>query len=64
MGVKGDGDYSASNPALAFSNKSDNFLITWQGDDDRSSMVDNEIEIFGQRYVTNLPLFLPLTINR
>jgi len=64
MGPKRNGEYSASNPALAFSNESGNFLITWQGGDDRLSMVENEIEIFGQRYATNLPLFLPLTINK
>ena len=46
MGIKGDGDYSASSPAIAFSTKSNNFLITWQGDDDRPSMVDDEVAKF------------------
>jgi len=64
MGPEGDGDYSASSPALAFSNKSKNFLITWQGNDDRPSLEKNEIEIFGQRYEINLALFLPLVVKK
>ncbi|MBX3697766.1 MAG: hypothetical protein KF811_08145 [Dokdonella sp.] len=49
MGTDGDANSSASNPALAYSATSNEFLVVWQGDEGLAPLVDNEFEIFGQR---------------
>ena len=49
MGTDGDANSSASNPALAYSTTSNEFLVVWQGDEAVPPLVDNEFEIFGQR---------------
>jgi len=49
MGPAGDGDYDASEPALAYSSTSNEVLVVWRADDDTGPLVDNEFEIFGQR---------------
>lgn len=63
MGPVGDNDYMASNPSVAYSNMHSNFLVIWHGDDNIAPLVNDEIEIFGQRYSVRLPVFLPLVFK-
>jgi len=41
--------YNAYNPAVAYNSADNQYLVVWEGDDDTSSLVDNEFEIYGQR---------------
>jgi hypothetical protein len=50
--------YQADKPAIAYSPTSDSFLIVWQGDDETITTVDNEFEIFGQRYQAGLSCYV------
>lgn len=45
MGVDGDPDFGADNPAVAYNSADDQFLVVWAGDD----AVNGELEIFGRR---------------
>ncbi|GEM_PF-926864 len=49
MGTDGDEDFDAFNPAVAYNGTNNEYLVVWQGDDDAGSLVDNEVEIYGQR---------------
>jgi hypothetical protein len=49
MGPDGDPDYSAYNPAIAYDDQYNSYLVVWSGDDDTGSLADDEFEIFGQR---------------
>lgn len=49
MGPDGDPAYTAQSPAVAYSPGENNYLVAWHGDDDTGGLVDNELEIFGQR---------------
>ena len=49
MGPNGDVDFSADNPAVAHNPTSNQYLVAWEGDDDRGPLVDNEREIYVQR---------------
>ena len=49
MGVDGDIDFDAGNPAVAFNSINDEYLVVWEGDDNIGTLVDGEAEIFGQR---------------
>jgi len=49
MGPDGDPDYDAGDPAMAYNSQADEYLVVWYGDDDSGGLVDNELEIFGQR---------------
>jgi len=48
MGPSGDISYQATEPAIAYSSRSNEYLVVWQGEDDTSPLVDGESEIFGQ----------------
>ena len=48
MGPVGDGNYDAQNPSASFDPFLNYYLVSWQGDDNLPSLIDNEIEIFGQ----------------
>jgi hypothetical protein len=51
MGPDGNTDYDARYPAVAYkSTYNDEYLVVWEGDDDTAPLVDNEAEIFGQRF--------------
>lgn len=63
MGPDGNEFFDAAMSSVAFSNTDNNFLIVWGGDDDTAPLVNNEHEIFGQRYAPLLPVFLPLAIK-
>lgn len=41
--------YSATRPDIAYDALTKQFLIVWQGDDNTAPLVNNELEIFGQR---------------
>jgi hypothetical protein len=45
MGLDGDADYDARDPAVAYNSQRNEYLVVWWGDD----VVDYEYEIFGQR---------------
>ncbi|MCB0153511.1 MAG: hypothetical protein KDF65_01850, partial [Anaerolineae bacterium] len=49
MGPNGNSSYGAADPAVAFNSTANEYLVVWMGDDNSGSLVDNEIEIFGQR---------------
>jgi uncharacterized repeat protein (TIGR01451 family) len=55
MGPDNDTTYGAFYPHLAANSSSAEYLIVWQGDDDAAPLVDNENEIFGQRYGIPFP---------
>ncbi|MDT7833232.1 YDG domain-containing protein, partial [Flavobacteriaceae bacterium S356] len=41
--------YSAFNPEIAYNSTNNEYLVVWQADDNGAPVVDNEVEIFGQR---------------
>jgi LPXTG-site transpeptidase (sortase) family protein len=49
MGPDGDGSYDAQAPSLAYNSTNNEYLVVWEGDDNTAPLVDNELEIFGQR---------------
>jgi hypothetical protein len=49
MGPNGDTDYDAYRPAVAYNSTGNEYLVVWYGDDDTDDLVDDELEIFGQR---------------
>jgi hypothetical protein len=49
MGPNGDPNYDAFEPAAAYDSAANEYLVVWRGDDDTGTLVDNELEIFGQR---------------
>ena len=50
MGLDFDSQFDANNPAVTYNPMTNEFLVVWQGDDNTPPLVDNEYEIFGQRY--------------
>ncbi len=50
MGPDNDNTYNAYYPDVAANSSNAEYLIVWQGDDDAAPLVDNEVEIYGQRY--------------
>jgi hypothetical protein len=48
-GPDGDTSYSANFPSVAYNSAVNRFLMTSYSDDDSPPLVDNELEIFGQR---------------
>jgi hypothetical protein len=48
-GPQGDPSFAARQPAVAWSGTRDEYLVVWHGDDNVGGLVDNELEIFGQR---------------
>ena len=48
MGGVGNTTYGAGEPAVAYNPDLNQYLVVWQGDDDTSTLADNELEIFGQ----------------
>jgi hypothetical protein len=53
MGGNGDANYDAIRPAVTYNSTNNQYLVVWQGDDNTAPLVDNEIEIFGQRLTNN-----------
>lgn len=48
-GPDGDAGYRAYSPDVSYDTSSNEYLVVWLGDDDVGGLVDNELEIFGQR---------------
>jgi len=49
LGPDGDVNYGAAHPAVAYNGQANEYLVVWSGDDNTLPLVDNELEIFGQR---------------
>jgi hypothetical protein len=49
MGPNGDANYRAFSPSVAFNSTNNEFLVVWYGDDNTGPLVNDELEIFGQR---------------
>ncbi|MBI4748121.1 MAG: hypothetical protein HY774_06500 [Acidobacteria bacterium] len=49
MGPNGNANFDAFTPSVAYNSTNNEYLVTWQGDDDTAPLVDEEFEIFGQR---------------
>jgi hypothetical protein len=49
MGPNADAAYAAFYPAVAYDGTAGEYLVTWYGDDDGGSLVDEEFEIYGQQ---------------
>ena len=45
----GDHDYDAKNASVTLNTTDNEYLVVWEGDDDTSSLNNNEFEIYGQR---------------
>jgi hypothetical protein len=63
MGPDGDTAYAARNPAAAYNSTNSEYLVVWQGDDNTPPLVDNEVEIFGQRFSALFRIYLPLVLR-
>lgn len=63
MGGIGDANYGAFEPAVAWNNTDNKFLIVWYGDDSGSGLTDDEFEIYGQLFAPPLELFLPFIVR-
>jgi cysteine-rich repeat protein len=49
MGPNGDTAYAAIVAAVAYNSQHNEYLVVWEGDDNLVPLVDEELEIFGQR---------------
>jgi len=49
MGPDGNANYDAYRPAVAYNRADNEYLVVWYGDDDTGGLVDEELEIHGQR---------------
>jgi len=49
MGPNGDTDYAAIVASVAYNSQHNEYLVVWEGDDNTVPLVDEELEIFGQR---------------
>ena len=49
MGPDGDPGFYAFEPAVVYNEVNHEYLVVWIGDDNTAGMVDNELEVFGQR---------------
>ncbi|MBN2148996.1 MAG: hypothetical protein JW726_16545 [Anaerolineales bacterium] len=49
MGPNSDPAYDAWVPAVAYNSTENEYLVVWHGDDNTAPLVDDELEIFGQR---------------
>ncbi|MFK7936545.1 MAG: hypothetical protein AB8G22_23725, partial [Saprospiraceae bacterium] len=49
MGTDGNIDFDAANPDVVYNATLNEYLIVWNGDDNTSPLVEDEVEIFGQR---------------
>ncbi|MCC6953814.1 MAG: hypothetical protein IT290_06825 [Deltaproteobacteria bacterium] len=49
MGPDGNASFDAQVPRVVWNSVNNEYLVTWQGDDNTGLLVDDEFEIFGQR---------------
>jgi hypothetical protein len=50
MGQDGDVNFAAFRPAVVWNDFANEYLVVWEGDDDTGALVDDEFEIYGQRF--------------
>ena len=48
-GPDGNDAFDATQPSVAYNERTNEFLVVWSADDNTAPLVDNEFEIFGQR---------------
>lgn len=60
MGGIGDTAFDAFDPKVVYNGFDQEYLVIWSSDDNEGSLVDNEIEIFGQRLIGN---FIPVELT-
>ncbi len=66
MGPDDDTRYDAFSPAVACNSAGNEYLVVWHGDDDTPPLVDEEMEIFAQRYQLerdSYEIYLPLVLR-
>jgi hypothetical protein len=66
MGPEADFDYDALSPAVAGNGAGNEYLVVWHGDDDRPPLVNDEYEIFAQRYQLEqvfFRIYVPLVLK-
>ena len=49
MGPDGSASFSAKSPSVAYNPTANEYLVVWQGNDNIAPLLDDEVEIFGQR---------------
>jgi hypothetical protein len=49
MGPDGNTSYEAVMPALAYNSTNNEYLVVWHGDDKTPTLMEGELEVFGQR---------------
>ncbi len=49
MGTDGNADFDVAAVDIAYNSTDNEYLVVWSGDDNSGSLVDGELEIFGQR---------------
>src|SRR5262249_7341654 len=49
MGPDGDNNFDAGDPAVAYNEATNRYVVVWAGDNNVGDLDDNEFEIFGQR---------------
>ena len=59
MGPDGDPAYGADRPAMAVASERHTGLAVWQGDDNAGTLVEGEVEVFGQLFALDLPPYGP-----
>jgi hypothetical protein len=59
MGPAGDPNFDAFDPAVAYNPTNNEYLVVWRGDDNTPPLVNDEFEIFGQRFAPVEPTPTP-----
>ncbi|MEW6582651.1 MAG: hypothetical protein AB1416_07820, partial [Actinomycetota bacterium] len=49
MGPDGSTSFAATDPAVTYNGRANQYLVVWAGDDNTAPLVDGEVEVFGQR---------------
>jgi hypothetical protein len=62
MGPDGDTAFGAREPKLPHNPRADDYLVVWEGDDDTGTLVDDEVEIFGQLIYVPEPASWPMLV--
>jgi hypothetical protein len=64
MGPDGSTTYGATEPSVAYNPTADEYLVVWTGDDNTSPLVNDEFEIFAQRFSgSGAPLGLRIRVS-
>ena len=54
MGGTGDPLYDAFQPSVAYNSRRNEYLVVWRGDDNVGGVVDEEFEVFSQRFTPDV----------